>query len=202
MIKKSTFTTVEVAGLNAALRALRLPHNGKPRSECRGKVDVHPLKDGSLSYSFMNYGYINPKDLKLMQNLQQAGDHHAKVLRGIVAWVEIEAPIYFWIDLETYVVGHQRLCSESTMHTECKGLFGEELQKVKGEIKMGRRLKKVDFYSYQTLRHIAYQRHNHRLPEFHQMIEWMHTLPLAEELIFHGLSKENGDPQLPKTTEE
>lgn len=133
-----------------------------------------------------------------MQKLERAGDHHAKVLRGIVVWVEIDAPIYFWWDLETYTVGHQRLCSASTMHTECKGLYGEELQKVKGAIPFGKMIKKVDFFSYQTLRRIAYQRHNHRLPEFHQMIEWMHTLPLAEELIFHGLSKENGDPQLPQ----
>ena len=134
-----------------------------------------------------------------MQSLQHSGDQHAKVLRGIIAWVEIDAPIYFWWDLETYTVGHQRLCSASTMHTECKGLHGEELQEVKGNIPMSRMVKKVDYFSYQTLRRIAYQRHNHRLPEFHQFIEWMHTLPLAEELIFHGLSKENGDPQLPKS---
>lgn len=198
MIEKSTFETLEVAGINSALRALRLPHNGKRRSETLFCIDdiIHNA-DGSVSYSFLTEGTIDPKDLKLMQNLQQSGDQHAKVLRGIVAWVEIDAPIYFWWDLETYGVGHQRLCSASTMHTECKNIFGEELQKAKGNIPFGRMIKKVDYFSYQTLRRIAYQRHNHRLPEFHQMIEWMHTLPFAEELIFHGLSKENGDPQLP-----
>lgn len=197
MIKQSTFETLEVAGLYAATRALRLPHNGKPRSEGDSHCAIDGYDAGTLHFVSNTEVSLHPKDIQLMQNLQQSGDQHAKVLRGILAWVEIDAPIYFWWDLETYGVGHQRLCSASTMHTECKQLFGEELQKVKGEIPFGRMIKKVDYFSYQTLRRIAYQRHNHRLPEFHQMIAWMHTLPLAEELIFHGLSRENGDPQLP-----
>lgn len=199
MIKESKFTTIEVAGLNAAIKAVRLPHNGEPRSVVEDmRMTIGPNDDGNYEYKFIASGTLDKRDLKLMQNLQQSGDQHAKVLRGIIAWVEIEAPIYWWIDLETYTVGHQRLCSASTMHTECKGLYGEELQEVKGNIPMSRMVKKIDYFSYQTLRRIAFQRHNHRLPEFHQFIAWMHTLPFAEELIFHGLSLENGDPQLPK----
>lgn len=199
MIQKSTFETLEVAGLNAATRALRLPHNGAQRGEHKSSMTAFMDERGNGNYSFRTGGWIDARDIRLMQNLQQSGDQHAKVLRGIIAWVEIDAPIYFWWDLETYIVGHQRLSSASTMHNECKGLFGEKLQQVKGAIPFGKMLKKVDYFSYQTLRRIAYQRHNHRLPEFHQMIEWMHTLPFAEELIFHGLSKENGDPQLPQS---
>lgn len=199
MINKSTFETLEVSGLYAATRALRLPHNGTPRGEHSSENIAFVDSRGNANYSLKTAGWIDARDIKLMQNLQQSGDQHAKVLRGIIAYVEIEAPIYWWIDLETYIVGHQRLCSASTMHTECKGLYGEELQEVKGNIPMSRMVKKVDYFSYQTLRRIAYQRHNHRLPEFHQFIEWMHTLPFAEELIFHGLSKENGDPQLPQS---
>ena len=198
MIKKSTFKTIEVAGFNAVLHALRLPHNGELKSDIYASHSCQLDDDGAGHYSFVTGGIINPKDMKLMQNLQQSGDQHAKVLRGIIVYVEIDAPIYFWWDLETYIIGHQRLSSASTMHNECKGLYGEELQKVKGEIPFGKMIKKVDYFSYQTLRRIAYQRHNHRLPEFHQFIDWMHTLPFAEELIFHGLSKENGDPQLPQ----
>lgn len=75
---------------------------------------------------------VADKDLTLLQALIKNGDEHAKVVRGINVWVEIKAPIYFWWDFETYTVGHQRLCSESTMNQECKGLTGEELQKAKG----------------------------------------------------------------------
>lgn len=187
--------TLEVSGFASAFQALRLPHNGAMKSKVLSHIDCD---NGLLNYR--TTVEVDERDIKLMMNLQKSGDHHAKVLRGILAYAEINAPIYFWWDLETYEVGHQRLSSGSTMHTECKGLYGEELQKVKGAIPFGRMIKKVDYFSYQTLRRIAYQRHNHRLPEFREMIEWMHTLPYAEELIFAGLSKENGDPALPNNT--
>ena len=70
------------------------------------------------------------------------------------------------------------------MHTDCKGLTGGELVKVKSEIPMGKELKKIDYFSYQCLRNIVHQRAEHRLPEWHQFIEWVKSLPLAEELIF------------------
>lgn len=130
---------------------------------------------------------IDPKDLRLMQDLICRGDEHAKVLRGILAYAKIEAPVYWWCEAETYIAGHQRLCSSSTMHIDCKGLQGEELQRVKSEIPMGKELTKVDYFSYQCLRNICRQRANHRLPEWHVFIEWVHTLPFAEELIFVGL---------------
>ena len=69
------------------------------------------------------------------------------------------------------------------MNKECKGLTGEELQKVKGEIPLSREITKVDYFSYQTLRRIYYQRRNHRLPEFGQFCDWIETLPFAQDLI-------------------
>ena len=112
------------------------------------------------------------------------GDEHAKVLRGINVWAEITAPVYWWAELETYRAGHERLSSQSTMHTDCKGLSGEELQKAKSEIPMGKELKKIDMFSYQTLRRIYIQRKNHRLPEWHTFVDWIKTLPYAKELIY------------------
>ena len=209
--------TIEISGFAAAFQALRLPHNGEAKSHIITHINFDDIalppadsehsartplptgegRGGALSYR--TYIEVHPKDILLMRLLQHSGDQHAKVLRGILAYVEIEAPIYWWIDLETYTVGHQRLCSASTMHTECKGLYGEQLQQVKGSIPMSRMVKKIDYFSYQTLRRIAFQRHNHRLPEFHQFIDWMHTLPYADELIFDGLEGiDNGDPSLPK----
>ena len=52
---------------------------------------------------------------------------------------------------------------------------------------MGKELKKIDMFSYQTLRRIYIQRKNHRLPEWHQFVDWVRTLPYAEELILVGL---------------
>lgn len=45
---------------------------------------------------------------------------------------------------------------------------------------------RVACFSYQSLRRIVMQRHNHRLPEWHDFVEWVRTLPFAKELIFDG----------------
>ena len=170
---------LEIAGLRSALEALRLPYDLEPRSILES---YHTFADhGQFGYGSL--GTIDPKDLKLMNTLIKRGDEHAKVLRGILAYTKITAPIYWWWDLETYTVGHQRLLSGSTMNKECKGLTGEELQKAKGEILFSREITKVDYFSYQTLRRIYYQRKTHRLPEFKQFCDWIETLPLAKDLI-------------------
>lgn len=81
-----------------------------------------------------------------------------------MVYAEIEAPVWFYRELETYRIGRERLSSESTMHIDCKGLSGEELEKAKDEIPMGKTQKTVDMFSYQCLRRIYFQRRNHRLP--------------------------------------
>lgn len=170
----------EIAGLKSALEALHLPFNG----ECKSSVHYEQSFDvGSDYFDYGCHGYINDKDLNLLKTLRTRGDEHAKVLRGVQVWLKITAPIYFWWNLETYVVGHQRLCSESTIHSECKGLSGEELQKVKHDIPFGREITKIDMFSYQTLTRIYEQRINHRLPEFKEFCKFIETLPFYDELI-------------------
>lgn len=187
--------TIEVAGLAGALTALRLPFGKEVRSTITGKVDRYIARNnltGERTHLIVWNGSvdINNKDLSLMQTLIKRGDEHAKVVRGIIVWARIKAPVYFTRELETYRAGRERLSSSSTMHQECQGLSGEELQRAKAELPMGTEQDFVDVYSYQTLRRIVAQRHNHRLPEWHQFIDWIKTLPLAEELIFVGLNLE------------
>ena len=53
---------------------------------------------------------------------------------------------------------------------------------------------RVAMMSYQALRNIARQRWNHRLPEWHVFVDWIKTLPFAQELILDGLDiKEKED---------
>lgn len=80
-------------------------------------------------------------------------------------------------------MGRERLSSESTMHIECKGLSGEELERAKDEIPMGHIQRTVDMYSYQTLRRIYFQRKDHRLPMWHDFCSFIETLPFAKEFI-------------------
>lgn len=176
--------TLEIAGMAGALKALRLPF-GK---ETKSNIATCNIHDKSLLDSFHSWKSdtkigIDEKDLKLMQTLVKRGDEHAKVMRGVIVWAEITAPIFWWCEEETYRAGHERLCSESTMHIDCQGLSGEELQTAKAEIPMGKRLTKIDLFSYQCLRNIYRQRKSHRLEEWHQFCGWIETLPLANELI-------------------
>ena len=175
--------TLEIAGFCSAVQALRLPFSKECRSEIVTSTCIWNSEEGQRRIAPISEVRIDDKDLHLMQTLVKRGDEHAKVVRGIIAYAEITAPVYFWSELETYRAGHERLSSESTMHTDCCGLSGEELVKAKAEIPMGKMLKKVDFFSYQCLRNIVKQRHNHRLPEWRTFVDWVKTLPFAEELI-------------------
>lgn len=170
--------TIEIAGFISALQALRLPFSKECRSECDFSLTVFDNTVQTISNA-----QITEDDMRLMSTLLKRGDEHAKVLRGIIVYAEIEAPVYFWCEAETYGVGHQRLSSESTMHVDCRGLSGDELVKAKSEIPMGKVLKKVDYFSYQTLRRVYFQRRNHRLPEWRVFCDWIETLPFAKELI-------------------
>lgn len=186
---KITIKTLEVAGFAAAVQALRLPF----KKECRSEVNtgLH------FKYNEDNYSYVNtltnvkfdPKDLHLMSTLVKRGDEHGKVVRGIIVYVEIEAPVWFYRELETYRIGRERLSCESTMHCECKGLSGKELERAKDEISMGHMQKTVDWISYQTLRRIYIQRRNHRLPMWKTFCSWIESLPFAKELILVGLGE-------------
>ena len=206
--------TIEIAGLAGALTALRLPFGKEVRSHIdtfhkydKSGVNEFEFGNGYISITEIDrledmktitypgrptmYGcsvvQIEDKDLTLMQTLVKRGDEHAKVVRGIMVWAKITAPVYWWCEEETYRMGHERLASESTMHIDCRGLSGEELVQAKSAIPMGKELTKVDMFSYQALRNIAKQRWNHRLPEWHVFVDWIKTLPCSQELILDGL---------------
>ena len=105
--------TLEIAGLGSVLQALRLPF-GK---ECRSFHDFNIEINETDRFKTSSFTYVNEKDLHLLSTLVKRGDEHAKVLRGLVVYAEVEAPIYWWSEMDTYRIGTERLSSESTMHT-------------------------------------------------------------------------------------
>lgn len=179
--------TLEVSGLIPSLCALRLPHNRPCRSEYSSNRSFKGNMTDKALFNQSQTVNVCRDDILLLQALISKGDSHSKCVRGVLAYAKITAPIYFWCELETYRAGHERLSSSSTMHTQAKGLVGDELVKVKSEMPMGTTLTKIDYFSYQCLRNIVKQRSCHRLPEWQCFIEWVRTLPLAKELIFHKL---------------
>lgn len=189
-MSKFSIKTLEIAGFASAVQALRLPFKKECRSECEVDIVGFSTEEGNKAITLFSEVRFNPQDLHLMSTLIKRGDEHAKHIRGVIVYAEIDAPVYWWCEAETYRTGHERLCSESTMHCDCKGMSGEELVKAKSEIPMGKMLKKIDFFSYQCLRNIVKQRNGHRLPEWAEFISWVRTLPFANELIFVGLDNE------------
>lgn len=185
--------TIEISGMASVLQALRLPFGKECRSECNWSGTINEDYQTPMFQTESNC-FINEKDLALLSTLVKRGDEHAKAIRGLIVYAEIDAPIYFYRELETYRIGRDRLSCNSTMHQQCKGLSGDELVRAKAEMPMGTMQKTVDMFSYQCLRNIVKQRIGHRLPEWKVFIDWVKSLPFADELILVGLNidKENG----------
>lgn len=181
--------TLEIAGVASVLKALRLPFGKECRSECEWSGTINEDYEPPM-FQYESKCFINDKDLKLLSTLVKRGDEHSKVIRGLIVYAEIEAPRYIWQELDTYKIGTERLSSESTMHIQGKGLSTEELVKMKDELKEGTMQKRVQYFSYQTLRRIYVQRKKHRLPHWQVVCEWIEKLPFANELILVGLNKD------------
>lgn len=175
---KINIELLEISGLYSAMYALRLPYGKDMRSHANVHYSLDPNKFTSTGVTI-----LDDKDVSLLETLVRRGDEHAKVLRGVLVYLKIQAPIWFYRELETYRIGRERLSCESTMHIECKGLSGEELEEAKDMIPMGHVQKTVDVYSYQTLRRIYFQRRNHRLPMWRDFCSFIETLPFAKEFI-------------------
>ena len=178
---------LEISGMVSALKALRLPYNKEPMSDINHTVYANV--DVFRQHNRIDFD-LDRKDIALMQRLIIRGDEHAKPLRGILAYLDITAPIDWWVEAETYEAGHQRLFSASTMNTEGRGLKGHALREELNKISFGREVRKIDYFSYQTLRRIVRQRYNHRKEEWHFFIDNVRMLPYAKELILVGLEDE------------
>ena len=175
---------IELAGFVSALQALRLPYG----LECRSEMQTN-IQQTNNAFFLLYQGISDDKDEDLLKSLIRRGDEHAKVIRGIVAYVEINAPRYMWQEFDTYRIGRETLASESTMHMQGKGLSEEELVKMKNELPEGTMQKRIVMLSYQTLRRIYKQRKKHRLPHWREFCAWIETLPYSW-IITEGLKDE------------
>jgi len=90
---------LETFNWKAAIRGMRNPKKSWAKSDSKYK---HLVSLGS-------------NDLKLMQTLIKAGSDHRKFMRQIFISMDINAPLYWWKEFETYKVGTVAN-SESTMH--------------------------------------------------------------------------------------
>ena len=90
-----------VFGWHSAIMGMRNPMNSWSKSD-------------SVFYSDFSC-QIGQNDLDLMEKLIKAGTEHRKFLRMIHVQMDIEAPLYWWKEFETYKIGTvSNSCS--TMH--------------------------------------------------------------------------------------
>ena len=90
-----------VFGWHSAIMGMRNPMNSWPKS------DSAFFSDFSCK--------IGQNDLDLMERLIKSGAEHRKFLRMIHVQMDIEAPLYWWKEFDTYKVG-TTANSCSTMH--------------------------------------------------------------------------------------
>ena len=90
-----------VFGWHSAIMGMRSPMNSWAKSD-------------SVFYSDFSC-QIGQNDLDLMKRLIKAGAEHRKFLRMLHVQMDIEAPLYWWKEFDTYKVG-TTANSCSTMH--------------------------------------------------------------------------------------
>ena len=98
----------ELAGFESAIEAMRNPMNSWWKSDSHMQTVVD---DDGQHEEFI----LGQEDLKLMQKLSNAGVEHRTYARMIQVWVTIDAPMYWWKEMDRYTVGKSQ-CSCSTMH--------------------------------------------------------------------------------------
>ena len=96
-----TISNSEVMNFKGAIRGMRNPMNSWNLSD---------------SYEHDSDGFIlGELDLVLAVKLRKAGSDHRKYLRQILVSVDVEAPVYWWKEYDTYKVATVAN-STSTMH--------------------------------------------------------------------------------------
>ena len=110
----------EVLGWEHAIRGMRNPMNSWEKSDSRscgtcGDCDICIDYDNCPFDHDGHKFVIGPNDLDLMTRLRNAGTDHRKFMRMITVYLDINAPLYWWKEFDTYKVGTVAN-SCSTMH--------------------------------------------------------------------------------------
>lgn len=105
------FTETEVFNWRGAIRGARNSWESHDKSDSKQ----------ALNGLFL----IGPNDHSLLFKLANAGSSHAKWMRQVMVCVDINAPLYWWKEMDQYkfIVTN----SESTMHTIQRKPMAEEL---------------------------------------------------------------------------
>lgn len=116
-----------IAGFVPAISGMRNSFNSHEKSDTdfynfSTKYYPVPHEDDPCVLDDINIGEA---DKKLCMKLIQAGEPHCKFRRMIQVWCDINAPLFWWKQYDTYKIG-TTANSESTMHSICDKEFTYE----------------------------------------------------------------------------
>jgi hypothetical protein len=167
---------IEEAGHQAAVTGMRFSH----QVEC-------PLDDIVEAVGV---------DTKTVRTLAKKDGGHNKFLESIMVWMDIQAPLYFWKQFDTYRVGITKQ-SKSTMHSimkreltqedfekGCETMYLEHLNTTRenknfsllvNDLPDGYLQTRRVCLSYKSIRHILMQREHHKLGEWAELCSFFRT---------------------------
>lgn len=102
---------IEIFNFDGAMRGLRNPMNSWDKS------DSYTDEIGIFN--------IGPNDMKLAQRMLNGGPEESKFMRQIMISMDIDAPLFFWKEFDTYKVG-TTANSCSTMHKLASSEIGAQ----------------------------------------------------------------------------
>lgn len=114
-------TKLKTYGWEEAIRGMRNSYNSWDKSDSEFDIicRICDRTDVTCEDCVVNSGLtdciIGPNDLTLMKKLCASGSDHCKFRRMITVSMDINAPLYFWKEFDTYKVGTVTN-SCSTMH--------------------------------------------------------------------------------------
>ena len=105
---------VSVFNFNGAFHGLRNPMNSWEKNDTRTIIgdlcEQNPMFDPECGQPI-----VGPNDLKLAQRMINGGTEESKFMRQIFVTMDINAPFFWWKEMDTYKVG-TTANSCSTMH--------------------------------------------------------------------------------------
>lgn len=103
---------IEIFNFIGAMRGLRNPMNSWAKNDT---IEIMGHLEQPLYSSNTNEPIIGPNDLQLAQRMLGGGAEESKFMRQIMICMDIDAPLFFWKEFDTYKVG-TTANSCSTMH--------------------------------------------------------------------------------------
>lgn len=103
---------IELFNFIGAMRGLRNPMNSWAKNDT---IEIMGHLEQPLYSSNTNQPIIGPNDLQLAQRMLNGGPEESKFMRQIMVCMDIDAPIFWWKEMDTYKVG-TTANSCSTMH--------------------------------------------------------------------------------------